>query len=116
MAGPRKATIVSKLQNILKVLKSATYKEAIKLSKATTKVESLVSSIADGVKADKKPKKTTEYQLFVKSESKKIKAANPSMKQSDVLSKVAELWREKKPAGSKAPVKKPAAKKPAAKK
>ena len=96
MAGPRKATILTKLQSIIQLLKASKYKESVKLEKVTAKVESLASSISDGVKAKKSSSKTSNpYILFMKAESKKIKAAHPDMKQTDIMGKVAKLWREK---------------------
>jgi hypothetical protein len=111
MAGPRKSTIEKKIKSILEVLKNTRYQDAIKLKKVTEKAESLVESLSGSAASKTTKRKPTAYQLFVKAETAKLKKANPTMKQTDLISEAAKKWQESKPPGSAPAVKKPKAEK-----
>ncbi len=59
------------------------------ITSVTTSVPAVYES---NVKKEKTPRAPTEYNLFVQSESKKIRELNPGIKAPEVMKKCGEAW------------------------
>ena len=88
------AKIYTKMAEELK--KVLSYLAASKQSRAEKKLKSLVSKAEQKVskaKAPKKARKPNAYALFVQKYSKKVAAANPGLKQTEIMKLLSKMYK-----------------------